>query len=441
MRCHLPVFSLLAFMFACSGPHATENSSGVNAVTYTPTKVNTLAFFLKANPGSGNGAITPAMVGNNFSPTDCPECAAGDSDGYGPKLTIVVNNETFEGKVKIRGGLTRQFPKKSFSVKFSGKEGPLLAGMRHNKIILNASYNDPTFLRQFIVLNTQILTGGYASNVDFAAFKVAGDFSKRGGEKISNPAQVRQSLYILFEDYKDGAKAINGGKKSQIVKNESDCDWGNCGANNFFEESDLLNKTAEEQAAVRSEGQMGANIVNSMCHGGNSINIDSYYRWQYINHFFYDRDSITKNYILFQKNGGQFYFWHWDADATMGYMPDGSIYGDFADITTDEPWGRKRNRGDAWAEGCMRSQDINRYKQLYRDAVVNVMHPDKVTAWLNATRIVDVIRPYAQADINAWSPRPGTRSVRDNNFDNEVNFMLSNFRAVGNANINKFNLR
>jgi hypothetical protein len=408
---------LLQFLLQCRGfdsRQAAEEPSQIKALntslTYVPKAIQNFEF--RSKEGDAWGPLTPSMVANKTGGEAwaCPNCAKpAPKQTYGPEIQVKISGQVYTAQLKVRGGITIQFPRKSLTMKFKkGGPFPTFHGVQKNKIVLNASYNDPTYLRQFIVFSNVIMQGGYAPYVDFAMLPIAGDFGAENKGRMSDPNIVRNSLYIVLEDWQLAAEDI-AGKGAHILKSESDCSWSQCQPGNFEAEG----KGADIGALVAKQ--------NAFCEGADTIDRTSYFRRLYINHFFKDVDSITKNYILFTnpKVGGKFSFFHWDQDATMGFSPDGAFYGNATDIFTPEPWGRKNNNEDTWQQACFRSEWKETYVSEYRTAMKDRgLNAGEILTWLANTGVKNLIRDAVINSNAAWENFPEGR--RPDNWETEI---------------------
>ncbi|MGC4118776.1 MAG: CotH kinase family protein [Myxococcales bacterium] len=322
----------------------------------------------------------------------------------------------FEGTVhpsvrlELHGGYSRRVPKRSYRLTFPD-EAELHTALfdrdapaeDHRRIVLQAAWIDPTFMRNKLTLDLVRALGGLAPRVAYVTVSFNG---RPHGlytaiERIDRPWLRRQGLDPEGNLYKavnhnanwaDKTDPLRGFERAANEENPSD-DLGQ-----------LLHACSYAAAADF------AVEVEPL------LSLDDFALWQLVHTFAMDRDTFTKNYYLHHSLAAprgtpeaRFRLISWDADATWGLSWDGTAL----PAGADGAWhGTDRFAPRLFAIPHHREAYVARYREALRGELA----PEAVARRIDA--MAGELGEAAARDLAQWS--------RGVDFDREV----SRLRAV-----------
>ncbi len=322
-----------------------------------------------------------------------------------------------QADLKIHGGLSRTFKKKSYRLTLRESVPPFAvfgAEEVQRRFVLQASWVDPSFLRNWLTFTLLREAGGMAPRVDFAQVYVNGSYHGLYLliERVDALFLERQGLETAAVLYKAENHNANWRDKADPLAGFDVQEGPDDGHDDLGELLRRLTRTPRTEEAFARE------IAPWLC-------LDDFMRWQRVHSFAQDYDSFTKNYYLYHDRvavAGQaafaFRIISWDADATWGNYWDGTP------VPADgSPW----EGGDGWYGGkpwygtdgfSPRLFGVpsywERYRADYLAALATVWQPAVLQARVAA--MAEEIAEAAERDLAHWG--------RDRDFGAEVARLL-----------------
>ncbi len=248
------------------------------------------------------------------------------SDGYAITARVQMLGDTWpKVTMQLHGGLSRSFPKKSYRLTFPDDdepEVPWFSGRpeEHRRLVLHASWIDPTWMRNKLTMDVVSALGGLAPRMSFVWLRVNGqDMGLYVAiERIDRPFLKRRGLHRDGNVYKAVDHRANWAKKAapmngyELKVNEDNP------TDDLGELLATLSDTPATQAAFEAEVEP-------------VLDLDAFMLWQAVHTFADNRDTFTKNYYLYHDlaappgtEAAAFELISWDADATFGLNWDGA---------------------------------------------------------------------------------------------------------------------
>ena len=313
------------------------------------------------------------------------------------EVDVVIQGSRYrQAQLEIHGGLARTHTKKSWRLNFDDSngwprvdyfgEGP----EAHERLVLLASWVDPTYMRGKLTMDLTREAGGLAPRMGHAVLYLNGAY---------------HGLYILAERVDEHFLARHGmSPEGNLYKAESHY------ANWALHEDPLSGFAKKNNRAGRS-GDLGDffSALNAAALTTRSydsevrprLHITEWEAWNRVHTFAMNNDTFTKNYYLYHDPGAppgsakdRFRIIMWDADATWGNKWDGTP------LSTDpRDWFGTPNH---FAHRYFAvSGYATRYLQDYRAALGKSLHPEALSSRLAPT--ARSIRAEAHRDLNHWS--------------------------------------
>jgi len=293
----------------------------------------------------------------------------------------------------LHGAYARRLPKKSYRLEFPDDDQLLTSlfgeAERHRRIVLQASWIDPTFLRNKLTMDLVREQGGLAPRTAFVTLS----FNRRYDglfvaiERVDRQFLRRQGLSPDGNLYKAVTHAADWSEKADPLSG--------------FERAANEENPTDDLAhllAVCSETPPDAfpDAVEP------ALSLDDFMAWQLVNTFAMNRDCYTKNYYLYHDLSAapgtpeaRFRVIPWDADATWAVDWDGTPL----DPAAEAAW----HGSDTLSP---RLFQIPRYRDeylaRYQGAIAGVLSPRTLVPRIDA--LASMIREEARRDLAAWQP-------------------------------------
>ncbi len=324
----------------------------------------------------------------------------------------MLNRRWADVRLQLHGATARLHPKRSYRLTFPDDDEPLVPWFdgppdRHRRLVLHASWIDPTFLRNALTMDRARALGTLAPRVTHAWLRINGR---------------DQGLYVVIERIDRPFLRRHGlDPDGQVLKAvDHRADWA-------AKPYPLLGFEAKVNP-LASPAALGT-LLTALSHTPPSaqafeaqvtprLELGEFMGWQLVHTFADNRDTFSKNYYLYHDASAppgdpraRFRVISWDADATFGLTWNG---------TPVEPAGDRWHGTDAFVPRLL---SIPTYRDAYLarfgaalDGVLSTTALAHDVA-LAAARI----GPAARQDQRLW--------LRDGAFDVEVARLLAVIEA------------
>lgn len=322
---------------------------------------------------------------------------------------VHLQGETYEGvTLELHGGFARTVAKKSYRLIFSDDHKPSvdLFGASepetHRRLVLQAAWIDPTFMRNKLTFDVIRELGGLAPRVDFAVVTVNGVWMGLYTviERVDRLYLDRQGLSKDANLYKAESHWANWQAKEDPLKGY-DVQLGE--ENSHDDLGELLDALTYTQ---RSPSAFAGSVEPL-------LEVADFHTWQMVHTLAMNKDTYTKNYYLYHDLTAasstpedRFRIVSWDADATWGINWNAAL------LEPDET---------AWhgTDGFSpRLYDMEAYRstyaQMYAEALTGALSPTSLR--LRVAAMDGLIRTAALADLITWQ--------RDDDYDVAVYRLL-----------------
>jgi spore coat protein H len=332
--------------------------------------------------------------------------ALNANNGTMPEVMVKVtmNGRSYhQVALTLHGGFARTVPKKSYRLEFPDDDKPDVTFFsekkeEHRRLVLQACWNDPTYIRNKLTHDLVLALGGLAPRSGFAELSfngaVFGLFSVI--ERIDRLYLKRNGLNAdgnVFKavnhnaNWKSKANPMEGYELKVNKGNPTD-DLG-----------PFLKTLTETELTVRAYGD----------HIEPLLDINGWMTWQISQSFAMNRDTFTKNYYLYHDRtapsgtaAARFGIISWDSDATWGNNWNGDEL---------DPIDAKWHGTDAFAPRILSIPYYrDAYLQRFQDSLEGPLDPTQLTARVQTS--VNAIREAALADAIRWN--------RSFDFDREI---------------------
>lgn len=309
-------------------------------------------------------------------------------------VILIFDGEVFNSvKLELHGGFARKVPKKSYRLTLPDGQYPKsqvfeASNENHKRFILQASWIDPTFMRNKLSFDLIRDLGGLSPRVSFANLSFNGKYHGFYTviERVDKLFLERKGFDPTGNLYKAENHNANWAYKSNplagydIEINE---------ANPHEDIGELLyalTYTPTEEKAFEKE------IIPR-------LNIDDFLIYQLFHTFAMNRDAFTKNYYLYHdvnasygSEKARFRIISWDSDATFGIDWDGTV------IATDEI---KWHGSDSFSPRLFSIKAfLEIYLDLYEKALYGLLSPEAIITKIDY--MACEIESYAQKDLDYW---------------------------------------
>lgn len=248
-------------------------------------------------------------------------------------VSVTIEGKSYGGvRLELHGATSLNYPKKSYRLKFGrcenaayseddcekagfklGKKPRIFDGIfgtqtgdKVEHIVLNASWIDPTFMRNKLTYDLIREMGGIAPRVGHGYVAFNGH---------------RHGFYQVVERVnKDFLEARGLDKNGSLYKAKQHRSWDPAG-DPFASTDNGPAFVAKSGPASRAELTQFFTDVHSRSMddvGANILNLNDFQIFQMVHSFANNRDTFTKNYYLYKTPGGLWRMISWDADATFG---------------------------------------------------------------------------------------------------------------------------
>lgn len=319
-----------------------------------------------------------------------------EADAVELSVAVVASGRCYRDVIlELHGGTSRTFPKKSYRLTFP-EEDPLRTDLfsalpeEHRRVVLQASWIDPTFMRNALTMEAARASGGLAPRVAFAT--VSFDGAPYGlfavVERIDRVWLERQELDEEGNLYKASSHAANWGANADPM---AGFEWKE-GQGDDPSDLALLRERLSKTAATAKDFKAKIEPI---------LDLDDFMAWQRVNTLAMNADTYTKNYYLYhdvEADAGspkaRFRVVNWDADATWGQNWDGKPLA---------PTGTAWYGSDAFSPRLFGIESYREeYLEEYEEALAGRLSAKglraRVDAWAPA------IRDAARWDLDLWQP-------------------------------------
>lgn len=354
-----------------------------------------------ADAASGDAAPTdagpdvesPLRVDVTIDVDDFEQFYADPEDReFEPEVRVDFDGDEYEDvQMEVHGGYARRFPKLSFRFRFDNDE-PLSTNAfsgdemeEHRRVVMQASWIDPTYSRNCLTFELIRAEGGLAPRCNHAELYVNGEyhgfyvllervdevFLERNG---LNPAGLLLKAENHSANWADKDNFMDG----MAIKVNEDADTAP-----YAELLEALSGTPLEYEAFQEEV-------------ASRLNLNDWMLWQGVHTFADNRDTFTKNYYLYRDPDlpfSRFRIISWDADATWGMNWDGELV---------EPTTMAINGHDPFSRRILR---IEEYRTTYLETYA--LRVEALTSQESAVlaRLDDrqaFLAPFIDRDLEAW---------------------------------------
>lgn len=339
-------------------------------------------------------------------------------------LTVNDRMQREDVEIKIHGGSSKSFDKKSYAIEFKKSDVPLdgtsLLGLstpeKRRDYILAASWQDGSYLRHSLSYEFIRRMGGEAARMKPIALAFNSTF---------------QGVYLVTEKIDDDFLRDNGlDKDGFLVKAEGGLAVRWRAKSNALKGLEVKSKDIDAGPVMAAfwkdlfdtkvdEASFASTVEKA-------LDLPAFYRWQLINTLANNMDAYRNNFFLYKdvQANAPMKVISWDFDAAWGNLWNGkrndptkhgwhSFVGKLSGILA-----RKADYGwYGWDGFSQRLFSIPRYCKEYTDFYQNQLsgelHWSRMHAWIDAEAAR--LAPLAKADLKAWG--------RGTDFDAEVAYL------------------
>jgi hypothetical protein len=297
-------------------------------------------------------------------------------------------------QLELHGGTARTFEKKSYRVRFADDhpEFDFFGDGEHKeeRLVLQASWIDQTFVRAKLVMDLVRELGGLAPRVGYARLHVNGKY---------------QGLYQVIERVDEHYLERNGfARDGNLYKAENHAaDFGVhddplAGFAEITHEDMQADDLAELFQACMTTEQTHAAFEQSVAP---RVSLEDFQIWYLVMSYALNLDTFSKNYYLYHdpqaqdpEHGSAFRIIHWDADTSFGMWWDGTRW---KEPGSAELYGQRN-------KFAPRLFAITEYRQAYlerfRELLGSTFASERVLT--RARQLLDVLEPYIVEERERW---------------------------------------
>lgn len=324
-----------------------------------------------------------------------------DQEAEGEALEVevdaVLGGQPWSGVLlELHGGISRTFPKKSYRLTFPD-DAPLETTLfapagppeSHRRLVLQASWIDPTWLRNALTMDLIRATGGLAPRSGFARVRFNGEPHGLYAviERVDRPYLSRHGLHPEGNVYKAVNHHANWADKADPMK----------GYEQKINEDNPTDDLADLLGALSHTPETAEAFAE---HVEPRLHLGDFLRWQMVHTLAMNRDTYTKNYYLHhdlsQPAGApaaRFRVITWDADATWGQSWDATPL-----VPDDTAW----HGTDAFSPRLFSIPTWrDSYVALYEAHLSGPLAPEPLQARVAA--LSTLIAQAARDDLALWS--------------------------------------
>lgn len=342
---------------------------------------------------AGPDVESPLRVDVTIDAEDFAQFYADPEDReFEPDATVDFDGTEYEDvQMEVHGGYARRFPKLSFRFRFDNDE-PLSTDAfsgdemeEHLRVVMQASWVDPSYARNCITFELIRAEGGLAPRCNHAELYVNGEyhgfyvvlervdevFLERNGlnpEGLLLKAENHSANWADKDNFMDG----------MVVKGNEEAD-----TTPYAELLEALSSTPLEYEAFQEEVAPRLNLSDWMI-------------WQGVHTLADNRDTFTKNYYLYRDPDlpfSRFRIISWDADATWGMNWDGALV---------EPTTMEINGHDPFSNRILR---IEEYRTIYLETYasrVEALTSQQTAVLARLEEQHAFLEPFIDRDLVEW---------------------------------------
>lgn len=319
-----------------------------------------------------------------------------------PELELLVDVEVDgvlydDVELELHGGHSRKLPKKSYRLKFNGLPFSYWGEKTSQpvkRLVFQASWIDPTFLRNHLTFEMIRAQGGLAPRTAWAQLQFNDEPPSLYLiiERIHRPFLEHHGLNPDGTTYKASTHQANWADKANPLE-------GYELKINEDNPTDDLEALLEALSTTPESYEAFQETIEPV------LNLDDFMRYQRVHSYVMDRDAFTKNYYLYHNPlaapgtlADQFRIISWDADATWGISWDGS--------RISEPvlsWYSDETKPDHFSSRLLAIPEYReQYLEAYHDMLATETSPEAIESAID--EVVEVVGPFARADLEQWQP-------------------------------------
>ncbi len=319
-----------------------------------------------------------------------------EADAVELSVVVVTQGRCYRDVIlELHGGTSRTFPKKSYRLTFPDDD-PLRTDLfaplpeEHRRVVLQASWIDPTFMRNALTMQATRASGELAPRVAFATVSFNGVpyglFTVI--ERIDRVWLKRQGLNADGNLYKASSHAANWAANADPM---AGFEWKEGQGDDPSDLADLRERLSKTPATAKDfEAKLEP-----------VLDLPGFMTWQRVSTLAMNADTYTKNYYLYHDTkaapgtkAARFQVIPWDADATWAQNWDGKPL-----APTSQSW----HGSDAFSPRLFSIEPYReRYAEDYEDALEDTLSAKTLTTWLDAW--APKITEAAQWDLDKWQP-------------------------------------
>ncbi len=393
-----------------------------------------IAFFF-----SGCQSETPEPLQKLYLNVDTANLNFGD---YIPGTISLSDGDSlvhFENKsigIKYRGNMSANYPKKNFSLKFSGKTCFVQSSFCRKKWKLNAEHIDKTLMRNKLSydLFRTFSKENFAPRINYTTVYLNNEyhgiyaltervdedflnFSKNDTSAvlfkhppISNRPETHAKAYEDFVAFSNWAEFYKGFSDKAMDKLVDRCYY-----NQRFPKKRKSDKTYELYALTEFIFNSPDSIFSNEESFNQYFNLENIIDWHLLLLVTNNGDGLIKNFFLYRKGGNEpFKFCPWDYDHSFGRDGDGEINSDrFVEIEKVALIDRLVNL------------NAHNYKEKLLARYYDLKNKNILTSE-NIKRMIDenilVLAPYVQKNEQRW-PLDSISHFEGSSFYKEIELM------------------
>lgn len=312
--------------------------------------------------------------------------------------------------IKQRGNTSRTFPKKQYSIKTINEDGSKnkenILGMGEEwEWILNISYIDPTFIRNYVALNIAGDIMPYTPDVRYCEVVIK-----------NKDKYIYEGLYLMMESVKQGKDRVNISeydskfeKSSYLLRRDRFEDdailLDTYSIENGYPVGYLEVKYPNNDEITERTKNYIKNDINEFEKAIYSDNIDEFYKYRdyididsfidyfIINEFFTNYDAGYHSTYIYKEVGGKISMgpvWDFDMSMDNDIRKENSLKID-STAMHDKPWFRQLLKDAEFTEKI-----IKRYKELRKD----ILNEENLIKYIDDTN--EFLGPSVKRDISRW---------------------------------------
>ncbi|PIE17330.1 MAG: hypothetical protein CSA66_06055 [Proteobacteria bacterium] len=334
------------------------------------------------------------------------ERLTGEAEAIEIDVEVVYEGQRYRGvEMELHGGFARTVPKKSYRLKFDRGQQPVFPfadaapARRQRRLVLQASWIDPTWLRQ---------------KLTFDALRASGALAPRTGHAVLYVNRALRGLYLVIERV-----------DKQLLRRRGLDDEGNVykavdHRANWVAKADPLAGYEHKVNEGNPTDDLGA-LLATLTHTPRehaafeaavapALSLSDFMTYQRVHSYAMNQDAFTKNYYLYHDLTAEagtplarFRVISWDADATWGQSWDGAAL-------DPRSWpGRGAGPAfDAWhgRDGLSPALlGIPAYREVYLERYRRALSAgplDAATLDAQVVALAERLGPAARADAARW---------------------------------------